>query len=57
MRGLDLYATWKFTPQTQLRLNVYNVADKAYLSQVAEGGGQGIPGRGRQVVATLRHDF
>ncbi len=54
---IDLYATWRFTPQTQLRLNIYNVADKAYLSQVAEGGGQGIPGRGRQLVATLRHDF
>ncbi len=54
---VDVYATWRFTPQTQLRLNVYNAADKAYLSQVAEGGGQGIPGRGRQVVATLRHDF
>ena len=54
---LDVYATWRFTRQTQLRLNLYNVADKGYLAQVAEGGAQGLPGRGRQLVATLRHDF
>lgn len=53
----DLYATYRFTRQTQLRLNVYNVGDKRYISQIAEGGGQGVPGPGRQVAATLRHDF
>lgn len=54
---VDLYATYKFTPKTQLRINLYNAADKRYISQVAEGGAQGIPGNGRQVIATLRHDF
>ncbi|MCA1926755.1 MAG: TonB-dependent siderophore receptor [Thiobacillus sp.] len=53
----DLYAAYKFSKQTQLRLNGYNVTDKRYISQLAEGGGQGIPGRGRQYVLTLRHDF
>jgi catecholate siderophore receptor len=53
----DLYAAYKFTPRTQLRLNVNNVADKRYISQLAEGGAQGIPGRGRQAMLTLRHDF
>lgn len=54
---VDLYATVKFTPRTQLRVNLYNVGDKRYVSQIAEGGGQGVPGPGRQLVATLRHDF
>ncbi len=53
----DLYGNYKLSAQTQIRVNVYNLADKDYLLQVAEGGGQGIPGRGRQLVATLRHDF
>lgn len=53
----DLYAAYKFSKQTQLRLNGYNVSDKKYISQLAEGGAQGIPGRGRQFVLTLRHDF
>lgn len=53
----DLYGAYRFNRQTQLRLNVYNVADEEYLSQVAEGGGQAIPGRGRQAIVTLRHEF
>lgn len=53
----DLYSTYKFSAKSQIRVNLYNLADKDYLLQVAEGGGQGIPGRGRQLVATLRHDF
>jgi len=53
----DIYATYRFTSKTQLRLNLYNAFDKQYLSQVAEGGAQGIPGKGRQLIATLRHDF
>jgi catecholate siderophore receptor len=53
----DLYAAYKFTPQTQLRVNFNNVTDKRYISQLADGGSQGIPGRGRQVILTLRHDF
>lgn len=53
----DLYAAYRFTPKTQLRLNLHNVADKKYISQLAEGGGQGIPGKGRQAIPTLRHDF
>lgn len=53
----DLYLTYKFSPKTQLRLNLYNAFDKRYIQQLAEGGGQGIPGNGRQLIATLRHDF
>jgi len=53
----DVYVTYKFNPKTQLRLNLYNAFDKRYISQLAEGGGQGIPGAGRQLIATLRHDF
>ncbi len=53
----DLYAQWRFAPKTRLQFNVYNLADERYLLQVAEGGGQGIPGPGRQAVLTLRHEF
>ncbi len=53
----DFYVTYKFSPRTQLRLNLYNAFDERYISQLAEGGGQGIPGPGRQFIATLRHDF
>ncbi len=53
----DLYATLRLSKQTSLRINAFNVDDRAYISQVAEGGAQGIPGRARQVVATLRHEF
>ena len=53
----DIYVTYKFSPKTQLRLNLYNAFDKRYIQQLAEGGGQGIPGPGRQFIVTLRHDF
>ena len=53
----DIYITYKFSPKTQLRLNMYNAFDKRYIQQMAEGGGQGIPGSGRQLIATVRHDF
>lgn len=53
----DIYVTYKFSPKTQLRLNLYNAFDKRYIQQLAEGGGQGIPGNGRQLIATVRHDF
>jgi catecholate siderophore receptor len=53
----DIYVTYKFSPETQLRLNMYNAFDKRYIQQLAEGGGQGIPGSGRQLIATVRHDF
>jgi len=33
------------------------VFDERYISQLAEGGGQGIPGEGRQLIAALRYDF
>ena len=53
----DIYATYKFNRKTQLRLNLFNAGDTRYISQLAEGGAQGIPGKGRQLIATLRHDF
>jgi catecholate siderophore receptor len=54
---VDLYASWRFSPQWALRMNLMNADDERYISQLAEGGGQGIPGPGRQLVATLRYDF
>lgn len=54
---VDLYSTYKFSKDVQVRLNLYNVFDERYISQLAEGGGQGIPGEGRQLIATLRYDF
>lgn len=53
----DLYSTYRLTEKTQLRVNAFNLFDREHISQLAEGGGQGIPGRARQVIATLRHDF
>jgi catecholate siderophore receptor len=53
----DLYAAYKISQQTQLRLNVYNVTNKKYLLGAAEGAAQAVPGKARQFVATLRHDF
>lgn len=53
----DLYAAYRFTKQTQLRLNVNNVFDREYIAQLAEGGAQAIPGKARQAILTLRHDF
>lgn len=54
---VDFYGTYRFTGKTQIRLNMLNAFDERYISQLAEGGGQGIPGRGRQAIVTLRHDF
>lgn len=48
---------YRFTEELQLRINAFNLADKAYISQLAEGGAQGIPGPGRHAIATLRYDF
>ena len=53
----DLYATYKVSPRLQLRVNLYNALDARYIQQLAEGGGQGIPGNGRQMIATVRYDF
>ncbi|MGS2744612.1 TonB-dependent receptor [Halomonas sp. LS-001] len=60
---IDSYAVfhastaYRFTDQLQLRVNAFNLADKEYISQLAEGGAQGIPGPGRHAIATLRYDF
>lgn len=54
---VDAYATYRFTPSTQLRVNAFNLGDEDYISQLAEGGSQGIPGKGRHVIATMRFDF
>ena len=53
----DFYATYQLTPQAQLRLNVFNITDKKFISQLAEGGAQGIPGKGRHAIATFRYSF
>ena len=54
---VDFYGTYKFTAKTQVRLNLLNAFDEEYISQLAEGGGQATPGRGRQAILSLRHDF
>jgi len=54
---VDLYGSYKLTSKTQVRLNLLNAFDEEYISQLAEGGGQAIPGRGRQAILSLRHDF
>jgi len=53
----DIYTTYRFTPNAQLRVNAFNIFDEDYISQMAEGGAQGIPGKGRHVIATFRYDF
>jgi catecholate siderophore receptor len=53
----DLYAAYRFTPALSLRLNLFNADDERYVAEIAEGGGQGIPGPGRQWVATLRYRY
>lgn len=53
----DVYTTYRFRPDLSLRVNAFNIFDRDYISQMAEGGAQGIPGKGRQVIATLRYDF
>ncbi|MEX2515712.1 MAG: TonB-dependent receptor [Gammaproteobacteria bacterium] len=54
---VDLYSTYKLTKNAQIRFNLFNVFDKEYISQLAEGGAQGIPGKARHFIATLRYDF
>ncbi|MEX0604732.1 MAG: TonB-dependent siderophore receptor [Marinobacter sp.] len=49
--------TYRFSEDLQVRMNAFNLLDKEYISQVAEGGAQGIPGPGRHLIATLRYDF
>lgn len=53
----DLYAAYRFNPNLSVRMNLFNASDKRYIAEIAEGGGQGIPGPGRQWVATLRYQF
>ena len=54
---VDLYSTYTLSERAQIRVNAFNIFDEEYISQMAEGGAQGIPGTGRQVIATLRYDF
>jgi len=49
--------TYRFSEDLQVRMNAFNLLDKEYISQVAQGGAQGIPGPGRHLIATLRYDF
>lgn len=53
----DAYASYQVNKQVQLRLNALNIFDKEYIAQMAEGGAQGIPGAGRQIIGTIRYDF
>ncbi|MDZ7670952.1 MAG: TonB-dependent receptor [Gammaproteobacteria bacterium] len=40
----DLYTTYRLTPNAEIRVNAFNIFDEEYISQMAEGGAQGIPG-------------
>ncbi|MDZ7768780.1 MAG: TonB-dependent receptor [Woeseiaceae bacterium] len=54
---VDLYSTYRFNERAQIRVNAFNLFDEKYISQMAEGGAQGIPGKRRHVIATFRYDF
>ncbi|MDZ7825733.1 MAG: TonB-dependent receptor [Gammaproteobacteria bacterium] len=54
---VDLYSTYRFTDRAQVRINLFNLLDEEYISQMAQGGAQGIPGKSRHLIATFRYDF
>ena len=53
----DFYGTYKLTDRAELRLNVFNLTDKKYISQLAEGSAQGIPGKRIHAIGTFRYTF
>jgi catecholate siderophore receptor len=53
----DLHAAYRIHEQLQLRLNLLNVGDERYISQLAEGAAQGIPGPGRRAILSARYTF
>ena len=53
----DFYGTYKLTDRAELRLNVFNLTDKKFISQLAEGGAQGIPGKRIHAIGTFRYTF
>lgn len=56
-RVFDVYTTYRFNERMLLRFNVANASDERYVATLAEGGGQGVPGLGRNGMLTLRYDF
>ena len=53
----DFYATYRFNEKALVRLNVFNLLDEEYISQLAEGGAQGIPGKAQHAIATFQYNF
>jgi catecholate siderophore receptor len=56
-RVIDIYTTYRVNDRASLRFNVANADDERYVATLAEGGGQGVPGLGRNAMLTLRYDF
>ena len=54
---VDFYATYRLSEKALVRLNVFNLFDEEYISQLAEGGAQGIPGKAQHAIATFRYNF
>jgi len=53
----DAMASYTFNDQTSLNLNVYNLADKEYISTLNNGGGRVILGQPRSAALTLNYKF
>lgn len=53
----DAMAGYTFNDQTSLNLNVYNLADKEYISTLNNGGGRVILGQPRSAALTLNYKF
>jgi catecholate siderophore receptor len=51
----DAMVGYEVNKNFSLRLNLYNLADKAYIDRV--GGGHFIPGAGRSAVLTASYKF
>ncbi len=51
----DAMASYQYSPNVNLRLNVYNIGDKEYIGTV--GGGHAIPGAARSATLTASYQF
>ncbi len=51
----DAMASYQYSPNVNLRLNVYNIGDQDYIGTV--GGGHAIPGQSRSATLTASYQF
>lgn len=54
---LDAMAGYTFNPHASMNLNVYNLADKDYISTLNNGGGRVILGQPRSAALTFNYKF